>query len=199
MRNILLMLFVIAFVSCKSNRLTPESTGKWPAESDPLTRIVKNNGVEYTITLQTAAQMAYLRAYDKKTQKLDEQRYEEELEQTKDHYYFVIVQKGIADRNVLEQNAGSAEQYSKRYQYYQTDAQQDMWLISCADTLSPDAYLYENNMGVVSENRMVAAFPAGQDTCDVQLIFHDRAFDNYQIKTGYSYKDIKNAPKAKQY
>lgn len=183
--------------ACNQRGQDKEAKG-WQ-NTDPLTKIVNNNGVQYTITLQTAEQMAYLRAFDHKTKKLDELRYSEELEQTKDHYYFVITQKSGNDRNVLEQNATNAEQYSKRYQYYQTDAQQDMWLAGCVDTVSPDAYLYENNMGVVSENRMVAAFPAGKDTCDVQLIFHDRAFDNYQISAGYSYKDIKNAPKAKQY
>ncbi|MGE8426294.1 MAG: hypothetical protein ACN6O7_00390 [Sphingobacterium sp.] len=193
-------IFLIGLVilsACNQKQQDNETKG-WQYK-DPLTKIMNNNGVQYTITLQTAEQMAYLRAFDSKTQKLDEQRYAEELEQTKDHFYFVITQKGGNDRNVLEQNAGNEEMYAKRYQYYQTDAQQDMWLASCRDTISPDAYLYENNMGVVSENRMVAAFPVGKDTCDIQLIFHDRAFDNYQIRAGYAYKDIQNAPRAKQY
>lgn len=193
----ILIVCMVALTACNQKQ-SAIAEREWQY-SDPLTRVVENNGVQYTITLQTAAQMAYLRAFDKRTQKIDEQRYAEELEQTKDHYYFVITQKSRNDRNVLEQNATNAEQYSKRYQYYQTDAQQDMWLASCRDTVSPDAYLYENNMGLVSENRMVAAFPVGKDTCDIQLIFHDRAFDNYQIRAGYAYKDIQNAPRAKQY
>lgn len=191
------LLCCMGFAACRQGQRADE-TVRWQ-QVDPLTKMVESKGIKYTITLQTAEQMAYLRAYDATAKRLDSLRYTEELDQTRGHYYFVIVQQGAGGRNVLEQDAHNTEEYSKRYQYYQTEAQQDMYLSSCSDTLAPDAYLYENNMGIVAENRMIAAFPMLTDTCDIQLIFHDRAFDNYLLKARFSYNDIKNAPKAKQH
>lgn len=160
-----------------------------------LGKIVEANGIRYYIALKTAEQMAYLRAYDMSTQKLDQQRYAEELGNTRDHYFFVITQKGRDGRNVLEEKVSSKDDYSKRLLYYQAEAGQDIRMVACTDTLIPDAYLYENNMGVVAQNRMVIAFPVPTQTCDVQLIFNDRAFDNYLVRSGFLYNDIKNAPK----
>ncbi|OJV51460.1 MAG: hypothetical protein BGO31_09195 [Bacteroidetes bacterium 43-16] len=135
----------------------------------PNERIVSNNGIHYTI------------------------RFMNEVEEGSDadtlpRYLFVIDQKTDQGKNVLEYEVSDLELYARRLNYYNIEMNQDILLIACGDTLTPVQTLYENNLGVIPVNRIVTVFKKVKENCALQLVFSDRAFENYLIKATFNDK-----------
>lgn len=103
-------------------------------------------------------------------------------------YMFVIGQRTDQGKNVLEYQADDHELYARRLNYYNIEIGNDIMLIACGDTLKPAQTIYENNLGVIPENRIVAVFEKEHPSCALQLVFNDRAFENYLIKASFNDK-----------
>lgn len=129
---------------------------------DPNRQEARGNGVHYTI------------------------RYNSDPSDTVSRYLFVIEQRTEQGKNVLEYQVADYDLYAKRLNYYNVEMNADLMLIACGDTLYPVQTLYENNLGIIPENRIVSVFKKTKANCALQLVFNDRAFENFLIKANFN-------------
>lgn len=132
---------------------------------DPNKQEVRGNGVHYTI------------------------RYNNDPSDTLSRYLFVIEQRTEQGKNVLEYQVADYALYAKRLNYYNVEMNADIMLVACGDTLYPAQTLYENNLGIIPENRIVTVFKKTKPNCPLLLVFNDRPFENFLIKANFN--DIK--------
>lgn len=145
-----------------SNQADIQSTRQFV--QDPNKLEVRGNGVHYNI------------------------RYSNDPSDTVSRYLFVIEQRTEQGKNVLEYQVADYALYAKRLNYYSTEMNNDIMLIACGDTLYPAQTLYENNLGIIPENRIVTVFKKTKANCALQLVFNDRPFENYLIKANFNDK-----------
>lgn len=147
----------------KAKPAEPESAQQFV--QDPNKQEVHGNGVHYTI------------------------RYSNDPSDTLSRYLFVIEQRSDQGKNVLEYQVADYALYAKRLNYYNVEMNADIMLVACGDTLYPSQTLYENNLGIIPENRIVTVFKKSKPDCQLQLVFNDRPFENFLIKANFN--DIK--------
>ncbi|RYD98696.1 MAG: hypothetical protein EOP54_06775 [Sphingobacteriales bacterium] len=140
------------------------SAQQFVQDSDKLE--IKGNGVRYTIR------------YSKDNDPSD----------TVSRYLFVIEQRTEQGKNVLEYQVEDYALYAKRLNYYNIEMNADIMLVACGDTLYPAQTLYENNLGIIPENRIVTVFKKLKADCALQLVFNDRPFENFLIKANFNDK-----------
>lgn len=131
---------------------------------DPNKLEVRGNGVHYTIRYSN----------------------DNDPSDTVSRYLFVIDQRTEQGKNVLEYQVADYALYAKRLNYYNVEMNADIMLIACGDTLYPAQTLYENNLGIIPENRIVTVFKKVKANCALQLVFNDRPFENYLIKANFN-------------
>ncbi len=165
----LLVVCAVAAACTTKTSNQDDPPGAAPLQAAPNERIVMNNGIRYTIR------------YIADTG-------EDGGTDTIPRYLFVIGQQTEQGKNVLEYRVSDYELYARRLNYYNMEIGNDIMLVACDDTLRPAQTLYENNLGVIPENRIVAVFEKTKATCGLQLVINDRAFENYLIKATFNDK-----------
>jgi hypothetical protein len=82
--------------------------------------------------------------------------------------------------------------------YYGGSVINDLSLRVGQNAIKPSACHFENNLGLVSHNTLIAVFELHDSLVkDVQLAFNDRYSGNPMIHTTFSAKDISALPQLK--
>lgn len=150
----------------KENEAAMQSGPVEPFSQAPNEQVIRNKGIYYTVRYHN----------------------EKDASDTLSRYLFVIEQSTDQGKNVLEYQVADYALYAKRLNYYNVEMNNDIMLIACGDTLQPVQTLYENNLGIIPENKIVTVFKKTKANCELQLVFNDRPFENYLNKANFNDK-----------
>lgn len=124
-----------------------------------------------------------------------------DLEQRKkedENMLFFKLRLSSNTNDVLGYRATSDQEYSDRGQYFSFGFEEDIVLVTGADTLSPCEYHFERTYGISPNADFILAFHTDSPVRDdFQVIIDDKIYNTGLLKFTYNYKDIHNIPQLK--
>ncbi|MNS22966.1 hypothetical protein D3C72_547710 [compost metagenome] len=187
----------IAFMwcSCSGRAKRPDEYLRFFSNENPVNKQIQVGDLYYDISFLPAEYMAASYAMDGSN--LDRQKYQEKLGIIQHVLYYSISMYSKGE-NPMKYRLYSQDELQGRISYYNNIAQQDIKLIvNQHDTLHPVDYIFENNLGVSNENKIIVVFNKPEVFEELTLVFNDKALDNYHLKSTVTSSKIKQLPTLK--
>lgn len=185
----------LMWCSCSGGAKRPDEYLRFFSNENPVKKQIQVGELYYNMAFLPAEYMAASYAMDGSN--LDRQKYSEKLESIRHVLYYSIAMTAKGD-NPMKYRLHSPDELQGRISYYNNMAQQDIELIvNQHDTLHPVDYIFESNLGVSNENKIIVVFNKPEVFEELTLIFNDRALDNYHLKSTVTSSKIKQLPTLK--
>lgn len=186
---------VLMWCSCSGGAKRAEEYLRFFSSENPVHKQIQVADLYYDISFLPAEYMAASYAMDGSN--LDRQKYKEKLESTQHVLYYSIAMYAKGE-NPMKYRLHDPDELQRRISYYNNIAQQDIRLIvNQRDTLHPVDYIFESNLGVSNENRILVVFNKPDKFDELTLVFNDRALDNFHLKSTVTATKIKQLPTLK--
>lgn len=198
--KLLWMAVVIMLASCHRDSLpVNEYLAHIESEEHGLKRIIVIDGWEYTIQYKPHE---YILSQESRGG-MNDSVYRSRVQQLKGTAWFNIsFKKQNSNISPLKYEVSSMPEYEARYNYYLTQAMNDIALVYGGDTLRPMSYLFETSYNLAPMETILTGFSLpGNDSYpskDMQLVFFDRVFRNGIIKASFREALLKQIPDIKK-
>ena len=186
---------LLLFASCNTRSKSPEQYLDAIESDDDLHTSISMGDIRYHMALLPPEYFAA--KYALASGKFDAGRYKDKIKEIAPYIYCTIAMSSAQD-NILKYRANDYSEFQRRLEYFTNYASHDVVLVlNDKDTITPVDYIYENNLGVSSENKMVLVFKRPTERKKLSLLFNDRIFNNYNLKLSVASADVEQLPQIK--
>lgn len=190
-----LSLGLLCLASCNVSSRSPQQYIEAIDDNQDLHKQIEMGDIVYTLSVLPPEYIAAKYAFSQG--KFDAGQYKEKIGGIHKYIYSTVSMR-TGQENILKYNVAEYADFQRRLAYFSDYAMQDIKLITDQkDTLMPLDYIYENNLGVSNENKMIMVFEMPVTAKQMSLIFNDRIFNNYNLRLNVSTAEIKALPSIK--